>query len=337
MKLYIILTILLTLGAALTPFVSVFNHEKPQAVQTEQFEPESESAAEEALEKEPDTSPATIKVLRTGSGKIVEKEIFEYVKGAVAAEMPPTYEKEALKAQAVACYTYALWLKENSESFDVRGADVSDSPIYHQGFLDDDELRDKWGEKFEEYMTAISEAVSAVIGEYLEYNGEPIMACYHSISTGKTESAENAWGTDVPYLQSVRADGDILSPDIDSSITLSDEQFREAAQALEGAELSENSKEWVKKPDATDSGYVTKISIGSKEFSGSDVRSAFSLKSPAFTIKKTEKGFLFSVKGYGHLVGMSQYSADYMARQGSDYKDILLHFYKGATLKKSQA
>lgn len=335
MKLYIIMTIFLTLGCALVPFSAAIspNDSKSRTnvhIQTEVTECNKAEHTTKLFE-----TASSIKVLRTGSGKVVEKKLFDYVKGSVAAEMPPTYEKEALKAQAVACYTYALWLKENSDSSALGGADVSDSPANYQGFLDDDELVDKWGEKYDEYMAAVTDAVSAVAGEYLQYNGEPIMACYHAISTGKTESAENAWGSDLPYLQSVRADGDILSPDIDSSVEITDDQFIKCMQNLEGAVLQKNSKKWVGKCETTKSGYVTKIVIGGKAFSGSDVRSAFTLKSPAFTVKKTDKGFRFSVKGYGHLVGMSQYSADYMARQGSGYKDILLHFFKGAKLVKA--
>ena len=284
------------------------------------------------MESKTESNTSTIKILRTSSGKIIEKELFEYVKGSVAAEMPPTYEKEALKAQAVACYTYALWLKNNSDSSVLNGADISDSPSNYQGFLDDDELKNKWGENFDEYMKAVTDAVNEVTGECIEYNGEPIMACYHAISTGKTESAKNAWGTDIPYLQSVRADGDILSPDIDSSVTLTDDEFQKAASTLVGADLSSSSKKWLGKLTRTKNGYVKKAIIGQKEFAGSDVRSAFNLRSPAFTVKKTNSGFIFSVKGYGHLVGMSQYSADYMARQGSDYKDILLHFYSGTKI-----
>ena len=334
MKLYIILTIFLTLGSALVPFFASVDLSDSKNRTTTHIQAQVTDDTESETATKPSESVASIKVLRTGSGKIIEKEIFDYVKGSVAAEMPPTYEREALKAQAVACYTYALWLKENSDSSALGGADVTDSPANYQGFLDDDELMDKWGDKYDEYMAAVTDAVSAVAGEYLQYEGKPIMACYHAISTGKTESAKNAWGTDVPYLQSVRADGDILSPDIDSSVEITDEQFKKCAQSLEGADLSKNRKKWVGNCKTTKSGYVTKIKIGGKGFSGSDVRSAFALKSPAFTVKKTDKGFHFNFRGYGHLVGMSQYSADYMARQGSGYKDILLHFFKGAKLVK---
>ncbi len=341
MKLYIILTIFLTLGAALSPFAVLLpdsDYKKPQTEITE----------ESTENKNRIQAAEIIKVLRTGSGKVVEKELIDYVKGAVSAEISPEYEKEAIKAQAIVCYTYALWLKKNADHANLEDADISDDSGKYQGYLDDDELQEKWGDKYEQYSKKISECVSEVIGKYLEYDGEPIMACYHAISTGKTESSKNVWGNDIPYLKSVTANGDLLSPDIDSTVTLSKEQFKECAEKLDGVKLSKNSSKWLGEIKTTESGYVLSLTIGSKNFSGNDIRNAFSLKSPAFTIEKTENGFVFKVKGYGHLVGMSQYSADYMARQGSDwqeilkdymarkgatYDEILLHFFKGANLK----
>lgn len=328
MKLYIILTIFLTLGAALSPFAVLL----PDFVSKNQTVEATEINTENKLEKENQTS-STVKVFRTTSGKVVEKELSDYVKGAVSAEISPEYEKEAIKAQAVVCYTYALWLKRNADNANLKNADISDDANKHQGYLDDDELREKWGDKYEQYSQKISECINEVYGKFLEYNGEPIMACFHAISTGKTESAENVWGNDVPYLKSVTANGDLLSPDIDSTVTLSEKQFKECAEKLDGVKLSKNSSKWLGEIKTAKSGFVLSMTIGSKAFSGNDIRSAFSLRSPAFTAQKAENGFVFKVKGYGHLVGMSQYSADYMARQGSTYEEILLHFFKGASLK----
>lgn len=328
MKLYIILTIFLTLGAALSPFAVLL----PDFASKNQTVKSTEINTENKLEKEEQAS-STVKVFRTTSGKVVEKELSDYVKGAVSAEISPEYEKEAIKAQAVVCYTYALWLKRNADNANLKDADISDDANKHQGYLDDDELREKWGDKYEQYSQKISECINEVYGKFLEYNGEPIMACFHAISTGKTESAENVWGNDVPYLKSVTANGDLLSPDIDSTVTLSEKQFKECAEKLDGVKLSKNSSKWLGEIKTAKSGFVLSMTIGSKVFSGNDIRSAFSLRSPAFTAQKTENGFVFKVKGYGHLVGMSQYSADYMARQGSTYEEILLHFFKGASLK----
>ncbi len=327
MKLYIILTIILTLGAALSPFV---------AIKTAKNEPdfsvssvESESETEDISQ---DEATETVKILKTSSGKIVEKSVLDYVKGAVAGEISPEYEEEAIKAQAVVCYTYLLWLKENADNANLNGADVSDDPDTHQNYIETDELKEKWGDNYDYYKNKIEACVNEVAGKYLAYDGKPIMACYHAISTGRTESAKNVWGESIPYLKSVTANGDLLSPDIDSKVTFSEKEFRQCAEKLDGVKLQKKSKNWVGKIETAKSGFVSSVVIGKKAFNGNEIRKAFSLRSPAFTIEKTESGFVFHVKGYGHLVGMSQYSADYMARQGSSYETILKHFYKGAEI-----
>lgn len=333
MKLYVILTIFLTLCVALSPFTVLSGKKNNDKTETT----ESVSLTEETKNEpssEP-TVPETLNILRTSSGKIVEKSVFDYVKGAVSAEISPTYEGEAIKAQAVVCLTYALWLKENSEKANLESADISDNPDRFQSYLDENELKEKWGEKYDEYSKKISDCISQVANEYLTFENKPIMACYHAISSGKTESAKNVFGTDVPYLKSVEANGDLLSPEIDSTVTLSAEKFKECAEKINGVKLQNEPSKWLGKSSKTDTGFVKTIVIGSKKLSGNDVRSAFSLRSPAFTVEFKENEFVFHVKGYGHLVGMSQYSADYMARQGATYKEILSHFYPGTTLKKA--
>lgn len=318
MKLYIILTIFLTFCAALSPFavLSPKKNESNPEKETVVTERNSESNEEE-----------TLNVLKTETDKITQKDMTEYIIGTVAAEISPEYETEAIKAQAVVCYTNVLRQKMKSESEKTNGFDT------HPRYLEKDELQKKWGKRYDEYLKKITDCVNAVNGKYLEYDSEPILACFHAISTGRTESAKNAWGSEIPYLQSVVANGDPLSPDIDSEVTFSDKEFKERAKKLSGIKLSKNSSEWLGKVKTTKAGTVISIVVGSKEFSGNDVRKAFSLKSPAFTVEKTKDGFKFSVKGCGNLVGMSQYSADYMARQGANYEEILMHFYKGAKLK----
>ncbi|MDO4381382.1 MAG: stage II sporulation protein D [Clostridia bacterium] len=318
MKLYVILTIFLTFCAALSPFAVLSprrNESKPEK-KTVITEKNSESGEEE-----------TLNVLKTETDKITQKDMTEYIIGTVAAEISPEYETEAIKAQAVVCYTNVLRQKMKSENEKNFGLDTN--PRYPEK----DELQKKWGKRYDEYLKKITDCVNAVNGKYLEYDGEPILAYFHAISTGRTESAKNVLGIEIPYLQSVVANGDLLSPDIDSEVTFSDEDFIECAKKLGGIKLLKNSSEWLGKVKTTKAGTVISIVIGSKEFSGNDVRKAFSLKSPAFTVEKTKDGFKFSVKGCGNLVGMSQYSADYMARQGANYEEILMHFYKGAKLK----
>ena len=145
------------------------------------------------------------------------------------------------------------------------------------------------------------------------------------------------WGKDLPYLQSVAADGDTLSPKVEQTITMDKEAFYAAAAKLDGTNLSTTKRTPVGKRVAAESGFVKRIRIGDKTCTGAEVRDAFSLPSAFFTLKQTEDGYTFTVRGRGHGVGMSLNSADFMARQGSDHKEILAHFYPGTTLTDTEA
>lgn len=246
--------------------------------------------------------------------------------------MPAYYEKEALKAQAVVCYTYAKWIMHNADSGKLASADVSDSASKHQKYMDEDELKKKFGEKYDGYITRIKECVNEVMGEYLSYDNEPIMACYHALSSGQTQSAKTVWGNDIPYLQSVSAPGDELSPDFDKTVSLTEAQFKEKVKEEGITGLSKKQSQWLEITEKNKSGYVEKVRIGKKTLTGAEVRNIFSLESAVFTFEHTDGKFVFKTKGKGHQIGMSQYCADYMARQGKTYKDILLHFYPGTVL-----
>ena len=327
MRIYFILTAIICVILLLLPLAMT-------GISRNENKPASTPGSTQVLQTDATASsqtkaPESIKVLRVSSGKVIDMEIYKYIIGAVSSEIPPTYEKEAIKAQAVACYTYALWLMKNADSSALSGADISDSSETHQGFLDENELKDKWGDKYEMYSEKIRECVNEVLGQYMTYDGEPIIACYHAISPGKTENALTVWGKDIAYLKSVTAPGDALSPNFDASVTLSADEFKAKAKTLDVSDFSGKAENWVKVKETSDCGFVSRVEIAGKDFDGNDVRSAFSLRSPYFTVNYKNGSFVFQTKGYGHGLGMSQYSADYMARQGSTYKEILSHFYTG--------
>ena len=166
----------------------------------------------------------TVKVMAKADGNIMTASVTEYLVGCVASEMPATYHEEALKAQAVAAYTNLVRLRKNPDS-SLGGADISDDPKKHQGYLNEEQQKEKWGDKYERYHEKILSAVSEVAGEAVTYNSEPIVAAYCAISTGKTENAADIWGGELPYLVSVVSSGDKLSPDCSSTVVLSTEQF----------------------------------------------------------------------------------------------------------------
>lgn len=280
-----------------------------------------------------ESEDGVISVMKSESGKVEKLDLTEYTVGALASEMNINCHDEALKAQAVACYTYALYVRERSDKEELNGADLSDDSSVFQGYLNLDERKKKWGNNFEKYEERAQKIVKEVAGKKMTYNGKPILAAYHDICSGRTESAETVWGEDIPYLQSVTSSGDRLSPDYDKTVTFDEEKFRSAVQIIDGIELSDDCESWVGKAERTNSGFVKTIEIGGTKVDSGDFRKALSLASRNFTVSCSDGKFTVKTVGSGHMVGMSQYGADYMARQGSDWQEILKHYYTGITVE----
>lgn len=276
-------------------------------------------------------SDDTITVFLSSQNQNVEMDMFEYVCGSVAAEMPLAYHEEALKAQAVTCYTNALRLKLNTEK--TNQADISDNTAIHQGYINEAARREKWGNDFEKYESKLKSVVSAVKNEAIYYNNQLIVAAFFAISCGKTENSENLWSENVPYLKSVESPGDCLSPQYSTSVSYSSDEFITKMKAQETDFYTENLTNAVTITETSPTGTVLKAQIGEKMYTGEEIRSIFSLRSPVFTVASTENAITFNVLGYGHGIGMSQYGADYFARQGYTYKDILTHYYSGVVVK----
>ena len=277
----------------------------------------------------------TITVFLSAEDASVTLPMTEYLVGAVSAEMPASYHPQALMAQAVACHTYALYRRaqeSRSPTASLGGADLSDQPQVHQGYLSETDRREKWGDAFTENEEKVRQAVEAVRTKIITYDGNAVCAAFFAVSSGQTESAKTVFGDDIPYLQSVSSDSDLLSPACTQSVVFSEAEFSECAQKLDGVFLSEDADDWVGEQKNTDSGFVEEITVGGKTVSGNTFRNAFSLRSAVFTVARTESGFRIQTKGYGHLVGMSQYGADAMAQDGADYQQILQHYYSGVTI-----
>ena len=311
MKTYLLLTAVICAILALFPLCALTISNSFQSETTEN----TKSEIKEETEKSD-----TVSVFLVSANKTIDVDTFDYLVGAVAAEMPASYEIEALKAQAVACYSYILWMKENSDNAEY---DITNSPATHQGYLTEEEMKEKWGAKYESYKGKIEEAVSAVSGQYMTYEGDVILALFHAISPGKTQNSEEVWESPLPYIKSKSAPGDSLSPDFDSTITVTCQKIRE----IFSVEPHIKDSEIIDIFSLSDSSYIKEIPLGENVVTAGDVASKLSLRSPYFTAEYKEGNYIFKVKGYGHGLGMSQYSADYMARQGSTYDEILRHFY----------
>lgn len=286
---------------------------------------------ENTLEMPPEgTAEKKVLLKISETGEIRELNVDDYIFGVVAAEMSAEYSLEAIKSQAVCAYTFYLYRVSKNQNKDFY---ITDSHLTDQAYLDNEKLKEKWGEKYEENKGKISEAIKSVKGMAITYEGKPIFAAYHAISSGKTRAAADAWGGEYPYLCAVDSIGDLLCPEYLSTVTVSAEDFKKALN--EKVKFSGESESWVGEitPDATSA--VKQIKICGTTLEGSAVRDAFKLRSQTFDLSYSkEKGFTFTVRGYGHGVGMSQYGANYMALQGSTYMEILSWYYKDCKLER---
>ncbi len=266
-----------------------------------------------------------ISVLNKTSGKVEEYDIEEYLIGVVSAEMPASYQEEALKAQAVAARSYILSKKGNSNP-DHKDADVCTNPSHCKAYLSEEEANKKWGNDWSaKYLSKIKSAVNATKGEYIAYDGEIAVACFCAASSGKTESAADVWGSDTPYLKSVESDGDLTYTTPSATVSVPISNFCQKL-GISSGEIGEITR--------TDGGSIKTIVIGKKRFSGTKLREIFNLNSANFTLTVGENQATFVTKGKGHGVGMSQYGANKMAESGKNYTEILLHYYSNVTIEK---
>lgn len=274
------------------------------------------------------------KVLNRSTGRVEEVELLDYVRGAIAAEMPASYHSEALKAQGVAALTYGLYhAREQEQKPDplLLGAHFSADPEKREGYMTEKAAKkfygDNWRYNWDKVCAAADEAVKWVV----LHEGEPIAAAYHAISAGSTEDAKNIWNQPLPCITPVDSSWDILAKGYKSSVVLSQNEIKEKLRDT-GITLLPNPDTWMKVLERSPSGYVTRVQVGSGEMNGNKLRNLLGLRSSSFQIERQGKDFLFLVNGYGHGAGLSQNGADYMARQGSSFTKILEHYYPRSQL-----
>ncbi|MBL0385459.1 stage II sporulation protein D [Tumebacillus sp. ITR2] len=270
-----------------------------------------------------------IKVYLKDQDKIVPMSLEKYVRGVVAAEMPITFQDEALKAQAVAARTYVV-RRLLAGTKTEQGADVSDDHNDGQAYSTDEKLQKNWGMfNYPKNISKINNAVNATKGKVLLYQGKPIEALFFSTSSGKTENSEDYWGKEVPYLRSVDSPWDLKSEKYAADLTLSLVDFS-SKLGITAVSASTMSK-LIAPVERTVADHIKKIKVGDKVFSGPDFRKLLGLRSTMFTweIDRGNNTIVFHTKGYGHDVGLSQYGADGMAKEGKKAEEILLHYYQG--------
>lgn len=264
-----------------------------------------------------------VRVKQTESGNIVEVPLEEYVAGVVAGEMPITFETEALKAQAVAARSYVL--KKIEQNYK-NNYDVVDT-VLNQVYLDNESLKNKWKDKYEERIQKIKKVVLDTKGEYLTYNGKVIEAFFFSTSSGLTENCEEVFVEALPYLRSVDSHYDEISPVYETEKVINYAEFCNKL-GIENVPLNINITK------TTSTGRIKNITINGVNFTGNQVTQRLGLRSNYFEIKQDNDNVIVTTKGYGHGVGMSQYGANGMAKEGYTYKDILNHYYTNIQISK---
>ena len=262
-----------------------------------------------------------ITVYRTETSEFQEIEFERYLIGVVAAEMPALFELDALRAQAIAARTYAMRILAHDDY-------ILDT-VMHQVFLDDDQLRERWGDAFEVHFSTIEEAVMSTQGIVLTYENELITPMFFAMSSGATENSEDVFPSSRPYLRSVESSGyeDHANFAVEEGFSIED-----LREAFDDEEITTDN---VSILQTSEGGNVDQIQLGSETFTGRDVREILGLRSAAFSTRAVEEGeggIIFTTYGNGHGVGMSQHGANVMAQNGHDYVEILQHFYQNVTL-----
>lgn len=283
-----------------------------------------------------------IRVYLHEQNKIVEMNLEEYIKGVVAAEMPAEFELEALKAQAVAARTYAVKSMVafgGSGIAEQPGADVSTDFRQSQAWQNETKLKERWGTNYDRYWSKISRAVEETRGQVATYNGELIQAVFHSTSGERTASAKEVWGFDYPYLISVPCNWDQKSPRYHDKkeFTLAQVEQILGPETQVVAAMQNGGSGPAQIVSTTESGRVGQVRIGSKVLSGAEIREKMDLRSSNFNVAIEDGKMVFNTIGYGHGVGLCQYGANGMAKDGHDFRQIITQYYTGVALKNIYA
>lgn len=297
--------------------------QQPMPEQTEMTSAETVAIAQT---EQTDVEMAQLVLPVVMDGETVLMELDTYIRGVVLAEMPTSFELEALKAQAVASRTYTIrrltLMDKHSD-----GAVCTKSSCCQAYISDADYLN---GRGTQTDIDKVIRAVTETTGQILTYKGSVIEATYFAASGGRTEDAAAVWGSDIPYLQAVDSPGETKAEKYDEKITYTRAEF----SALLGIDLTGNGKNWVESISYTDGGGVKEVTICGQTYSGTQMRKLLGLNSTLFTISVEEGTVAIETRGWGHRVGMSQYGADVLAVKGFTYDEILQYYYQQTQIDK---
>lgn len=339
MRKVLVIGLLLTAVIYILPvFCGLLEQEEPLSIPQESVAADAEitesppAEGEQTVTGESIVANGEITVLVDGEARTMKLE--DYVVSVVAGEISPDFPTEAIRAQAVAARTYALYKQKTGRPAQHEEADVCDDPAHCAAFVDlKTEAAARWGEQANTAEDAIRQAVEDTAGQVLTYEGEPIVAVFSSAAGEKTERAVDVWGSDIPYLQSVDSPGGEACPKYYDAVVLTADEIRERAEkTLPSADLSGDPSGWFKASERSEAGGIVRMKFGGVEVKGTVMRTLLGLNSTNFTVKIDGNTLTFTTTGYGHGVGLSQWGAKYSAEQGQTYDEILAHYYPGTTL-----
>ncbi len=281
---------------------------------------------------EPGKDDVTTLRVALEDGTVAEMTMADYLWSVVAAEMPASFAPETLKAQAITARTYAVWKMAVGDA-DHPDADVCTDITCCQAYMTDEQAAAEWGASAAVYRRKVQTAVDSTDGQLITYGGEPIQAVFFSSAAGRTEDAVAVWGSDVPYLVGVDSpEGDGV-PNYHTQVTLTAAEVKNLVLAqYPGADLSGSVKNWFQNRTLTASGRVDTMDVGGITMKGTQIRTLFGLRSACFAVETGGDTVTFHVTGYGHGVGMSQYGANALAKEGKTCEEILKWYYTGVEI-----
>lgn len=325
--------LLAALVYALPVICARMESEPPLAVPQEKVSADAEITPQAA----DDAGQARITVQVDGQTR--EMALETYVAGVVAGEISPDFPPEAIRAQAVAARTYAVYKQRAGRPAQHPDADVCADPAHCAAFVDlAVQAAARWGEQAEPSRAAIEQAVQDTAGQVVVYDRQPIIAVFSAAAGPRTEAAADVWGSEIPYLQSVDSPGGADCPKYRASVTLDADEVRaRAAQTFPSADLSGSPDGWFRASERSAAGGIVTVQFGGVRVQGTALRTMLGLHSTNFTVAVQGDQLTFSTVGYGHGVGLSQWGARALAGQGSSWRQILAHYYPGTEIMELDA
>ena len=268
-------------------------------------------------------------------GNVQTMDMADYLTGVLRAEMPASFELEALKAQAVAARSYTLYRLRQGKIEAHPDADACDDITCCKAYMAKETAAENWGAAAAEYEEKLARAVEETEGEVVTYGGEVVLAVFFSSAPGRTQGAEEVWLSALPYLKSVPSrETEALVPNYYSTAVFTKEAYCDAVRAAYPDAKATDGK-CITRIERNDAGFVSCVDTLGLTLRGNELRTALSLRSPYFEVDESDDTLTFHVTGYGHGVGMSQYGANAMAKEGAGYREILEHYYTGAQVEKA--